>query len=93
MRISENQTKNRSRTISSTSGPVAGFDLNSMIDQKMVAEAQQLRERALGLREQADHLDSFLATSYRRRASELQLEAWLLEVRSGLPESLIHTAA
>ena len=70
-----------------------GFDIDSMVDHRMVAEAQQLRDRAAGLRDQADHLDSFLATSYRRRASELELEAWLLEVRSGLPEALIHTAA
>ncbi|CAB4322628.1 MAG: hypothetical protein F2520_01805 [Actinobacteria bacterium] len=93
MRLTGNHTTKHPRTISSNRTLAAGFDLDSMIDQKMVAEAQQLRERALGLREQADHLDSFLATSYRRRASELQLEAWLLEVRSGLPESLIHTAA
>lgn len=92
MRVTENHTK-RTRFITTARPRTAGFDLDSMIDHQMVAEAHLLRERARGLRDQAEQLDDLLATSYRRRASELQLEAWLLEVRSGLPESLIHTAA
>lgn len=44
---------------------------------------QHLQARARSLRAQADHLDDLLAQTYRRRAAELELEAWLLEVRSG----------
>ena len=67
--------------------------LEQFIDQDLLTEAHALRDRALGLREQAEGLDRFLATSYRRRASELEFEAWLLEVRSGLPLTEIRAAA
>jgi hypothetical protein len=41
-------------------------------------QAQALRDRAASLRMQAEHLGPVLATSYRRRASELELEAFLV---------------
>lgn len=44
----------------------------------------RLRCRARALRSMADRVDPILAPSYRRRASELELEVWILEVRSGL---------
>jgi hypothetical protein len=48
-----------------------------------VAHARGLRERAGSLRAQAAHLEPVLATSYRRRASELELEAFLLRLLAG----------
>jgi hypothetical protein len=42
-----------------------------------------LHDRAASLRAQADGLPEVLAQTYRRRASELELEAWALELRSG----------
>ena len=41
------------------------------------AQAISLRERAASLRSQAAQLAPLLATAYRRRASELELEAFL----------------
>lgn len=42
-----------------------------------------LTQRADSLRAQAADLPELLAQTYRRRAAELDLEAWALEVRSG----------
>ncbi len=42
-----------------------------------------LQRRADSLRQVADSVDPILANSYRRRASELELEAWIHVVRSG----------
>jgi hypothetical protein len=42
-----------------------------------VAQASGLRKRAASLRTQAEQLEPVLATAYRRRASELELEAFL----------------
>jgi len=63
------------------------------VDGALVAEATHMRQRAESLRTQAGSLDEVLAMSYRRRASELEMEAWLLEVHAGVPEPLLHTAA
>jgi hypothetical protein len=63
------------------------------IDEALVAEAANMRHRAESLRQQAANLDEVLAMSYRRRASELEMEAWVLEVRAGVPEPELHTAA
>ncbi len=52
-------------------------------DEHLRAEASMLRHRAESLREQAGTLDDVLSLTYRRRASELELEAWLLEVHAG----------
>lgn len=43
------------------------------------SRSKALRDRAEGLRDEADALPSALATAYRRRAAELELEAWLTE--------------
>lgn len=43
----------------------------------------QLTQRADSLRVQADALPELLAQTYRRRAAELDLQAWALEVRAG----------
>ena len=43
-----------------------------------------LLARAAFLRELADDVEPLVATSIRRRASELELTAWVLELRSGL---------
>ena len=43
-----------------------------------------LQRRADSLRRLATSLDPILANSYRRRASELELEVWIHIVRSGL---------
>ena len=63
------------------------------VDEALLAEATHVRHRAEGLRQQAVDFDEVLGMSYRRRASELEMEAWLLEVRAGVPEPLLHTAA
>ena len=42
-----------------------------------------LTERAASLRSQAEGLPEVLGTTYRRRASELELEAFALELRAG----------
>jgi hypothetical protein len=53
-----------------------------------------MRRRAEALRHEAAEVDNDLvARSFRRRASELELEAWVLEVRAGVPETQIHHAA
>ena len=52
-----------------------------MIDAALLAHAHGVRERAESLRTQAAQLDSVLANTYRRRASELELEAFLFEVQ------------
>jgi hypothetical protein len=56
-------------------------------------EVALLRSRAGSLRHQAEHLDDVLATTYRRRASELEMEAWILEVQAGVPADQVHPAA
>ena len=56
-------------------------------------EVALLRSRAASLRHQAERLDDVLATTYRRRASELEMEAWILEVQAGVPADQVHPAA
>ena len=55
------------------------------IDSELAAHADGLRQRAESLRSQADELVEVLATTYRRRASELELEAFLTDVAAGVP--------
>jgi hypothetical protein len=45
-------------------------------------QAQSLRHHARSLRAQAEGLSPVLATAYRRRASELELEAFLTALQS-----------
>lgn len=42
-----------------------------------------LQRRADSLRQVADSVNPILANSYRRRASELELEAWIHVVQNG----------
>lgn len=63
------------------------------IDSELLALSTQLRHRAEGLRNQATGLDPVLATTFRRRAAELELEAWVAEVQSGLPVDEVHPVA
>lgn len=53
-------------------------------DAELVGHADGLRERARSLRVQAGELVDVLATTYRRRASELELEAFLIDLHSGV---------
>lgn len=55
------------------------------VDPRLIERASLLRERAQIYRDEASALDPVLATTFRRRASELELEAWANEVRSGRP--------
>jgi hypothetical protein len=50
---------------------------------EIVHRTTVLHDRAASLRAQADTLPELIARTYRRRASELELEAWALELRSG----------
>ena len=54
-------------------------------NQALVEAAHLLRDRARSLRVQAESLTPPLAEAYSRRASELELEAWLDEITAGLP--------
>jgi len=63
------------------------------VDTELLAQAGVLRQRAESLRAQADGLAGPLATAYRRRASELEFEAWAFEVQSGAPYDQVHPAA
>jgi hypothetical protein len=72
--------------------------LSRPVDTELVARAHELRERAEHLRTQAAAVSAttandLLATTYRRRAAELELEAWASEVRSGLPLDAITAIA
>ena len=42
-----------------------------------------LHDRAESLRAQAADLPDLLGVTYRRRAAELELEAWAMELRAG----------
>jgi len=63
------------------------------IDHELLELAHHLRQRAESLRGQAPTLGSVLATAYRRRASELEFEAWVSELQSGVPYDQVHSAA
>jgi hypothetical protein len=55
--------------------------------------AAMVRARARSLREQAGSLDEVLSLTYRRRASELELEAHLLDAQAGVGADEVHPAA
>ena len=65
----------------------------TQVDTEAVNAAHALLERARSLRSQAARLTEPLAAAYRRRASELELEAFLVEVQAGLPYDEVHAAA
>lgn len=63
------------------------------VDTEMLITAASLRRRATSLRADADRLDEFVGRSFRRRAAELELEAWVLEIQAGVPYDRIASAA
>jgi hypothetical protein len=63
------------------------------INQELVGQSHLLRERAYSLRQQSESLTLPLATAYRRRASELEFEAWVAELQAGVPYDEVHPAA
>lgn len=63
------------------------------IDRELLDQARHLRQRAVSLRAQAPALTDMLGTAYRRRASELEFEAWVSELQSGVPYDQVHPAA
>ncbi len=63
------------------------------IDKNLVEQSHVLRQRATSLRHQADALTSPLAAAYRRRASELEFEAWISELQAGVPYDQVQPAA
>jgi hypothetical protein len=65
----------------------------NLIDRELVAQAAGMRERAEHLRVQADAEPQLLGRTYRRRASELELEAFLVELSAGLPDDQVHAPA
>ncbi|MCU0268670.1 MAG: hypothetical protein MUF83_08485 [Acidimicrobiales bacterium] len=65
----------------------------SAIDDQLTGQARSLRVRAESLRTQAGQLPDVLATAYRRRAAELELEATVLELQAGLPIDVVRPAA
>jgi hypothetical protein len=71
----------------------ANREMTAVVDADELATAQALSDRAAALRNQAAAFDEVLATTYRRRAAELDLEAWVHTVRSGLPVDQIQLAA
>ena len=60
------------------------------VDTELLDLARSLTDRATSLRSQADSLPVVLADTYRRRASELELEAFIAEVQSGIGYDQIH---
>jgi hypothetical protein len=63
------------------------------VDEDLLELAHTFRQRATSLRSQADALDPLLAATYRRRASELELEAFVSELQSGVPYDRVHLPA
>ena len=67
--------------------PANSFEGHDLLDVAL------LRSKAAGLRLSATEIRTPLSTVYRRRASELELEAAALAARLGLVESPLHLAA
>ena len=63
------------------------------IKPEFLDQAHAFQQRAESLRAQAETLDAVLAATYRRRASELELEAFVSEVQSGIPYAEVHLPA
>jgi len=64
--------------------------VSPVVDDQLLEFARSLSQRATSLRSQAESLPSVLAATYRRRASELELEAFIAEVQSGIAYDQIH---
>jgi hypothetical protein len=65
----------------------------AVLDNDLLEQATKFRLRAEALRREAAGLHAVAAAGFLRRASELELEAWILEVQSGRPVDEIFTAA
>jgi hypothetical protein len=63
------------------------------LDSQLLHTSAVLRQRATSLRSQAASLPSPVGEAYRRRAAELELEAWVAEIQAGVPESELHDVA
>lgn len=57
--------------------------MNVVLPPDITHRTTMLNQRAASLRAQAEALPELQAQAYRRRAAELELEAWAIEVRSG----------
>lgn len=64
--------------------PVATM-FDSTLEAQLLEQAHLLRQRADSLRSQATTLSPVLAATYRRRASELELESFVSEIQAGIP--------
>lgn len=64
--------------------------VSTIVDDQLLDLARSLSQRATSLRSQAEGLPTVLADTYRRRASELELEAFIAEVQSGIGYDQIH---
>jgi hypothetical protein len=62
-------------------------------DRQLIHTSAVLRQRAKSLRAQAASLSDPVGEAYRRRAAELELEAWVAEIQAGVPESELHDVA
>jgi hypothetical protein len=62
--------------------------MNPTLPADVAHHTHVLYERAQSLRDQAAGLPDLLAVTYRRRAAELELEAWATELRAGAGEPL-----
>ena len=62
-------------------------------DAELLEVAHTLRGRASGLDRIADAVPALASTAVRRRARELELAAWVAEIRSGVPAEVVRPAA
>jgi hypothetical protein len=65
--------------------PQEDTEKRTILDDDTRHAVAMLRSRSRSLREQAPTLVEPVATTYRRRARELELEAFLLENRASIP--------
>ena len=67
--------------------------VDSSVEAQLLEQAHVLRQRADSLRTQAATLPSILAATYRRRASELELESFVIELQAGIPYDQVQMPA
>ena len=66
---------------------------DSTVEAQLLEQAHVLRQRADSLRSQAATLPDLLAATYRRRASELELESFVIELQAGIPYDQVQMPA
>lgn len=66
---------------------------DTTVEAQLLGQAHLLRQRADSLRAQATTLPALLAATYRRRASELELEAFVCELQAGIPYDQVQLPA